>query len=153
MAISAVTVAVRTVKAGMSARAGLLVARAAGVAVRDATWFRIVGEVQRSLANQIDEASAPLNRRPLGAVINTLPTKTATGYVQYVNVFVRDRASGAVSIRPYAVRGVQLQTRQAIIGRALGAFQSFTGAGPGLYPEQVLGATYAATYVMAPGLR
>lgn len=153
MAISAVTVAVRAVKSGMSARAGLVAARAAGVAVRDATWFRIVGEVQRSLANQIDEASAPLNRRPLGQQISTLSTKTATGYVQYVDVFVRDRASGAVAVRPYAVRTTRLQTRQSVINTALNAFQSFTSGPEPSYPEQVLGAAYTATYSMAPGLR
>jgi hypothetical protein len=152
VAISAVTVAVRTVKSGMSARAGLLAARAAGVEVRDATWFRIVAEVKNSLISQIAEASAPLNRRPIGAEINPLPTRVATGYVQYVDVFVRDRASGAVSIRPYAVRSNTLLTRQAVIKRAVTAFQSFTSGPEPDYPEQVLGATYAATYILTPGL-
>lgn len=152
MAISAVTVAVRAVKLGMSARAGLLAARAAGVAVRDATWFRIVGEVQRSLANQIGEATAPLNRRPIGAEVSTLTTRQATGFVQYVDVFVRDRASGVVSIRPYAVRSNSLMTRQAVIARAVNAFQTFTAGPEPSYPESVLGAAYTATYQMLPGL-
>lgn len=152
MAISAVTVAVRAVKSGMSARAGLVAARAAGVQIRDATWFRIVGEVQRSLSNQIQEASAPLNRRPVGAEISELTTKVATGYMQYVNVFVRDKDSGVVSIRPYAVRTATLLTRQAVIARAMTAFQTFTAGPEPSYPEQVLGASYAASYRMTPGL-
>ena len=152
MAISAVTVAVRAVKSGMTARAGLIAARAAGVAIRDATWFRIVGEVQRSLTNQIDEATRPLNRRPLGAEISTLTTKVATGYIQYVDVFVRDRESGAVSMRPFAVRTAPLLTRQAVIKKALNAFQTFTTGPEPSYPEQVLGAAYTATYRAVPGL-
>jgi hypothetical protein len=152
VAISAVTVAVKAVKSGMSARAGLVAARAAGVAIRDATWFRIVGEVQRSLTNQIAEASAPLNRRPVGAEISALTTKQATGFVQYVDVFVRDRASGVVSIRPYAVRSSTLLTRQAVIARAVNAFQTFTSGPEPSYPESVLGAAYTATYQMTPGL-
>lgn len=153
MALSAVTAAVMAVKNGLSARAGLVAARAAGVAVRDATWFRVVGQVQRSLTNQMDEAGAPLNRRPQGAVISTMPARTATGYMQYVDVYVRDRQTGAVSTRPYAVRTTNLRTRQSIVNQALNAFQSFVGQGPSLYPEQVLGANYTATYVFAPGLR
>jgi hypothetical protein len=152
VAISAVTAAVKAVKSGMSARAGLVAARAAGVTIRDATWFRVVGEIQRSLTNQIGEASAPLNRRPLGAEISTLTTKQATGYVQYVDMFVRDRASGSVSIRPFAVRSNTLLTRQAVIARAMTAFQTFTTGPEPSYPEQVLGAAYVATYQMTPGL-
>jgi hypothetical protein len=149
VALSAVTVAVRTVKLGMSARNGLKLARSLDVAVRDATWFRIVGEVRRSLVDQIAEASAPLNRRPLER-INPLPTRVAKGYVQYVDVFVRDRASGLVSIRPYAVRTTTLLTRQAVIKRALTSFQTFTAGPEPNYPEQVMGAAYVATYQMTP---
>jgi hypothetical protein len=152
MAISAVTVAVKAVKLGMSARAGLLAARAAGVGIRDATWFRIMGEVQRSLANQVSEPSRPLNRRPIGEEISTLTTKVATGYLQYVDVYVRDRASGAVSRRPYGVRSNTLLTRQAVIKRAVNAFQTFTSGPEPSYPEQVLGANYTTTYRMTPDL-
>jgi hypothetical protein len=150
VAISAVTVAVRTVKSGMTARAGLAVARAAGVGVRDATWYRIVGEVKTGLIKQIAEASAPLNRRPIGNEISIAPSTVATGYMQYVDIFVRDRASGAVSMRPYAVRSNTLLTRQAVIKRGITAFQSFTSGPEPSYPEQVLGAAYTATYILTP---
>lgn len=140
------------VKRGQSGRAGLLAARAEGVQVRDATWFRLVGEVRRALANQIGEASAPLNRRPIGQEISTLSTKVAKGFVQYVDVYVRDRASGIVARRYFAVRSPTLLTRQAVIGRALTSFTTFTAGPDASYAEQVLGAIYTATYQMQPTL-
>jgi hypothetical protein len=135
----------------MSARAGLAAARAAGVHIRDSTWFRVVGEVRRGLANQIDEMSKPLNRRPLGPEISILPTKIAKGWVQYADVFVQDQATGAVSRRFYAVRGTSLLTRQAIINRALNAYAAGAVDDPSKYPEKILGAAYSATYQMTPG--
>ncbi|HEU5217653.1 MAG TPA: hypothetical protein VFU23_03290 [Gemmatimonadales bacterium] len=151
MALSPVTVAVRAVKTGMSARAGLAAARAAGIQIRDATWYRIVGEVRRGLANQITEASAPLNRRPTASEISILSTKVAKGWVQYADVFVRDKATGLVSIRPYAVRGTSLLTRQAIVNRALAAYSQAAVDDPSKYPETILGGAYTATYQMTPG--
>jgi hypothetical protein len=152
VALSPVTVATRAVKTGMSARAGLAAARAAGVAIRDATWYRIVGEVRRSLSNQIDEASAPLNQRPTGGAISTLTTKAARGWVQYVDVFVRDERTGVVSVRPWALRGTSLLTRGQVVNRAIASFTTFTTGPDRQYEEKVLGAAYTATYQMAPGL-
>lgn len=152
MALSPVTSAVLAVKAGMSARAGLAAARAAGVSVRDATWFRIVGEVRRSLANQIDEANRPLNRRPTMDEVSTLTTKSAEGFVQYADVFVRDRDTGIVSTRHYAVRGASLQSRGSITKKAIERFSVETTPEGNYSRETVLGAAYTATYQMVPGL-
>jgi hypothetical protein len=152
MALSPVTSAVLSVKAGLSARAGLAAARAAGLSIRDATWFRIVSEVRRSLADQIDEASRPQNRRPLADEISTLTTKAATGFIQYADVFVRDRDTGIVSIRHYAVRGNQLQARGSITKKALARFEQETTPEGNYSRETILGAAYTATYQMIPGL-
>lgn len=152
MALSPVTSAVLAVKAGLSARAGLAAARAAGVSVRDATWFRIVSEVRRSLSNQIDEANRPLNRRPLANEVSTLTTKAAQGFIQYADVFVRDRDTGIVSIRHYAVRSNTLQARGNVTKKAIDRFAQETTPEGNYSRETVLGAAYTATYQMVPGL-
>lgn len=150
--ISAVTVAIATVKQGASARQGLKAARENGIQIRDATWFRLVSEVRVSLNVSIYEASLPLNRRPIANEISVMTTKQAKGWLQYADVFVRDKETGVVSIRPYAVRGTTLQTRGAIIRKAIDAMT--TASSPfGSFPDdQVLGAAYTATYQMTPGL-
>jgi hypothetical protein len=142
--------AVRAVKDGMSGRAGLAAARAAGVRVNDSTWFRMVGEIRRSLSGQIDEITKPLNRRPLQDEIFGFQSKKATGFLQYIDVMVKDRETGLPSVRPYAVRTKRLYSRQRIIKMGLEAFQRSIDLNPGEYDEQVLGAVYTATYQYVP---
>lgn len=152
MAIPVGPIVARIVKEGMSARAGLALAREAGVQVRDATWFRIVSEAKRSLTTHADEASKPVNRKPTGADIAPLTTRTARGYIQYVEVYARDAATGLVARRPYAIRGSTLVTRQAAITEALDAMTANSADEGGEYDESILFAVYTATYALTPGL-
>jgi hypothetical protein len=151
MSIPAGPIVARVVKEGISARAGLALARASGVRVRDATWFRLVSEAKASLLAHVAELSRPLNRRPVGnEEITTMSTKTARGYLQYVEVFARDRASGLVVKHPYAIRGATLITRQAAIDKALEAMHAGASGPQPVYDESILAAAYTATYVMTP---
>lgn len=150
MADSPFWAAIKTVKSGMSGRAGLAAARAAGVKIQDATWYRMVGEVRTSLGSQINEVTKPLNRRPIGEEINTMSTRKARGFMQYVDVMVKDRDTGLVSLRPYAVRTDSLLSRQNVVKRALAGFINAINKNPGDYDEQVLGAVYTATYQLVP---
>lgn len=142
--------ALRTVKEGMSARAGLVAARAAGVRIQDSTWFRMVGEVTRSLSDQITEVTRPLNRRPTPDEIMGFASKRARGYMHYLDIMVKDRATGQVAIRPYAVRTKNLMTRSRAVGIGLRAFQNAIIDNPAEYDEQVLGAVHTATYQFVP---
>lgn len=149
--ITPASVAFQVVKQGLSARQGLILARSQGIQIRDATWFRLVGEVRTTIGLQSVEAGLPLNRKPVGAEIGSFPTKNARGWLQYADVFVRDKDTGIVTRRPYAVRGTNLQTRQAVIKKAINAMTQ--AATPfGSFPnDQVLGGIYTTTYQMAPG--
>lgn len=142
--------AIRAVKDGLSARGGLAAARAAGVRVQDSTWYRMVGEVRRSLADQIDEVTRPLSRRPLPDEIQGYVSKKARGYIQNVDILVKDRETGAVSIRPYSVKTSRVYARATILKRAIAAFQSAIDLNPGDYDEQVLGAAYTSTFQYIP---
>lgn len=142
--------AIRTVKEGMSARAGLAAARAAGLRIQDATWFRMVGTVARDLADQVDNVTRPLNRRPTPDEIRGFQSKGARGYMYYVDVAVKDRATGAVAIRPYAVRTQRLITRGEAVSRALTGFRNAIEDNPSEYDEQVLGAMSTNVYQYVP---
>jgi hypothetical protein len=142
--------AIRSVKSGKSGRAGLAAARAKGLHIADATWYQMVGEVRRSLSSQLDEVTRPLGQRPGQHEIQGFQAKNARGFMQYVDVMVRDRATGVVSVRPYSVRTNELLRRGQVINRALKSFQGAVDTNKGEYDEQVLGAVYTATYQFVP---
>lgn len=142
--------AVASVAKGISAREGLRQFRAQGGSIRDSTWFQIVSQARVNYALQITEVTLPLNRRPTATEIGVLPSRVAKGWVQYVDTFVRDKETGIVGIRHYAVRGTQLLTRATVIKRALGAMTTATNPFGSFPDETVLGAVYTATYQLSP---
>jgi hypothetical protein len=140
--------AISAIKAGLSANRGLAAAREAGLGVQRASWLKLYAEVKTSLAGQAGEMTAPLNRRPLSSEIFTMSTKAQEGYLQQVEVDVRDRASGEILVRPYSVRGDSLISRGDAVDTAIDSFSTHADA----YGEQILGAAYTGTYLLAPGL-
>ena len=137
-----------SIATGQSASAGLAAYRAAGGEVRTQTWYRLHGEVQASLAGRIQEAAAPLNRRPTGEEVQTMSTTSAKGYLQQIEVLVRNRGTGEVEAKPFSVTGDQLISRGNAISQALDAFAG--GVEEGSFEEQVLGAVHVGAYQMVP---
>lgn len=142
--------AIRTVKDGKSARAGLREFRQAGGSTNDAKWFGLVGEVRRNLSDRLDEVTRPLTRRPSGDEIRTFTTKRHTGYVQQLEIFVRDRATGIVVSKPYSWRTDTLITRGQAIREAIAEFESGVTESPDLFDEEILGGAYTGTYQLIP---
>jgi hypothetical protein len=147
---SVVAAAIKAVKSGLSANAGYRSFQAAGGSIARATWLRTVGEVRRTLSNQLDEASRPLNRRPVASEITPISTKTRSGYIQQVDVYVRNRDTGEVESRPFSWRTQVLVTRQAAVNEALAAFDTGVTGSPDRFNETVLGATYTSTLQLNP---
>jgi hypothetical protein len=143
--------ALATLRQGLSARAGLKQFRAGGGRTTDATWFRVVAEARRSLGEQLAEANRPLNRRPSGHEITTMSTRTRTGFWQQVEVFVRNRATGAVESHPFVVRGDGLVTRQAAIRAAVDEWEAGIAGSVNVDEHEVLGAAYVSTLELRPG--
>lgn len=142
--------AIKAVKSGMSGRAGLAAFRAGGGKVADATWYRTMGEVRRSLSDSLDEASRPLNRRPTAAEITPITTPKQAGYIQQLSVFVRDKETGEVTSKPFTIRGRGLLTRQKAIAAAVEAFENGVVGSPDQYDEEILGAAYENTLELRP---
>lgn len=142
--------AIRTIKEGLSGRAGLAAYRSGGGSIRDATWFRLIGEARRSLSDAIAEVTRPLSRRPAGTEVTRMTTRTATGFIQQVDIFVRDRATGLIESRPHSIRTDVLLTRRAAVRDAVGLFQDAIDTNPDVYDEEVLGAAYVGTYELIP---
>lgn len=113
-------------------------------------WAAAIGQAKAALANRVDEMTRPLNRRPVAGEITTYATKAARGYMQQVEVYVRDRDTGLVEARPYTVRGDTLRSRAAVIREALDRYQGAIDSDPERYPEDILGTAYVGTHHLIP---
>jgi hypothetical protein len=142
--------AAATVRNGLSARAGLRAYRTGGGKVTDSTWFKLVGEARRVLADRLDETSRPLGRRPTGDEITTVTTRSKSGFWQEVEVFWRDRATGAVGSSPFVLRSSGLVTRQSVIDFAVGEWSAGSAGTPNPDDFEVLGAAYVSTLELQP---
>lgn len=131
------------IKDGLSGRAGLREFRAAGGKIRDSTWFKLYGEVSRSLAEQPAEVAAPLDRKPLRAEITTWTVQQSNrNYAQFVDVYAHDKETGTIVRHPYQIATDDLMTRADVIATAIDRFSAAAEA----YGEQILGAAYVSTY-------
>lgn len=142
--------AIQTVKQGLSANEGLRQFRQAGGAIARATWLRTVAEVRNNLADALDEATRPLNRRPTANEITVVSSKTRTDFIQQIDVYVLNRDTGEVETRPFSWRGQVLITRKAAINEAVNAFNDGVTGSPDRFNETVLGATYTSTIQLVP---
>lgn len=149
--------AFNTVKDGISARAGLAAMRAAGLKVRDATWFRAVGEARAHYANRIAELDRPQTVRPKGGEIHPIPTKTARGFRQYVDIWIKPRGADQPIVVTQAFVTDRLLSRQAAVDKAIAGYRAAqarratTGATITTLPDAaIVGAIYTATLQFTP---
>ena len=139
--------ALQAVQEGLSARAGLSAFREAGGHVQDSTWFKVYSEVAATVSLREGIYNEPQNLRPVAAEIQPWTTIKASGYVQQVEVLVRDRGTGEIISIPYSAMGRSLQSRRAVIAKALEVYGQEGHSGP---PQTILGAVYTGTYQAVP---
>lgn len=139
-----------TVRAGVSANAGYRAFQAGGGQIARATWLRTVAEVRRRASDYLEEAGRPLGRKPTADEITVLSTNHQARIIQQVDVYVRDRDTGEIDVKPFSWRGQALITRQAAINEALAAFDTGVTGSPDRFNETVLGATYTGTIRLVP---
>ena len=113
-------------------------------------WATAVGQARAALANRISEVSRPLNRRPVPGEITAYTSRTATGFMQYIDIYVRDAQTGIVTARPWAMRTDTLVSRQSAITQGLSRFEAAVLPGGTFEGEQVVGAGYAGTVQFFP---
>lgn len=139
--------ALNSVQTGQSARQGLAAYRAEGGHIASQTWFRLVGEIQSALADREGIYDEPLNLRPVASEIRTWSTAKAKGYIQQVEVLVRDRGTGQIISVPFSVQARSLVSRRNAIAQALDVYSDDNAK---RYNQQVLGAVYTGTYEARP---
>lgn len=148
-----------TVKHGLSANAGLRIAQEQGLGVRRSTWLQMIGHIKANAAVRVATFEALFIAMPQQTDIGKLPSKVSTNYVQYVDVYVRDKQTGLVSIKSRALQTDTLLSRDAaiqfIVDRERSAIASAGFRGPtwDTLPDSVVeGGIYTATHQFDPNL-
>jgi hypothetical protein len=139
--------ALLTVQEGWSATRGLAEFRANGGHIGNETWYRLHSEIQSNIANRAGIFNQILTRIPIAQEIRNWTTRRAQGYIQQVEVLVRDKATGQVFSVPFSLAGKTLRSRRAVLKHAL---STVTGENESKYEQAVLGAVYTGTYRLTP---
>lgn len=139
--------AIRSVRDGLSARAGLRAYRGGGGRIQDSRWFRAYGQARAAVGARPAALAAPLDRRATADEVLTWTTRGARGRLDQVEVYVLDRDSGDVIPIPYSVRSQTGVTRQQAIDEALNVY---TPEGEG-YNQVILGAAHVGAFDLQPG--
>lgn len=138
--------AAQAARQGLSANEAYRRAHAAGESMARGSFLKLYSQIKADYAQQVTEVTRPLSAKPTHAEIRPYVAAAETGYMQYVDVFVKDRATGEVHPRPYGIRTDELLTRGDVIETALARYTQHAEA----YGEQVLGAAYTSTYLYGP---
>jgi len=141
------TWALQSVLEGLSASAALREYRAAGGHVASQTWYQLRGQMESFVSEREGIYNEPQHLRPTSAEIQTWTTSKASGYVQQVEVLVRERETGQIVSVPYSAVSNKLRSRQAIVRAALDIYSDDNAK---KYNQQVLGAVYTGTFQAVP---
>jgi hypothetical protein len=144
--------AIRTVKSKIGTWTGYEAYKELDPSISRESWAEAVGSARAALANKAAELTRPLNRRPTGNEITAYPSRRATGYMQSVEVFVRDVDTGLVESRFYNTRSDTIRSRQFIVDAALSRFADIAESDPGSIAGDVIGAAYTGTFQLTPRL-
>lgn len=113
--VSTLWVAQFGVKHGLSANEALRIAQGLGVGIRRADFLSAYGQIKVNNTYRAAAISTIITAFPSNTEIGKLPTNTATGYVQYVDLFLRDKAGGPVYTRHQALRTDTLFSKEGAI--------------------------------------
>lgn len=146
-----------TVRHGLTANAGLRIAQQAGLGVRRSTWLQGVAQIRTNNALRAAAMESLLVGIPSGSQIEPLRSSTATGYVQYVSVAVRDKTTGLLKWRDQSMRTDTLMSMEGAIDFITSRYRSaidmakVNTARWGTDPDEVVeGAIYVATQQFMP---
>lgn len=142
--------AIRTVKSKIGTWAGYDRYASVDPSITREQWGRAIGQARAALANRVAEMTRPLNRRPVAGEWTPYDSSTATGFMQYVDVFVQDVHGGTPRPVPWAIRTDTLMSRQAAVLQALSRYQAATLPEGTFEGEIVVDAMYAGTVKFEP---
>jgi hypothetical protein len=131
---------------GLTANQTLRELRTAGHGIRRETFLRLWGEVAAGRANRSEEASRPLNAVPTGNELRTLTTRQATGVMQMVEVYLKDKQTGLVIPKNFSVTSPRGVPRGDVVNAAVELYSQDDSR----YPTTLLAAVHVGSYRLTP---
>lgn len=119
----------------------------AGGQMRRADFLALVRGIREELQNQTLGYDRRGDRRPYRREIGFLYAATGGGFIQYVDVWVKNHETGEIYPRPYGLKVDDLLPHDDVIETALDRYSQHAEG----YGETILGASYMATYEIVPG--
>lgn len=138
--------AISAVKRNLSANESLRELRDLGYGIRRQDWLALVREVRGTLETRATGMGRDGTRRPTRSEIFVMTTVIETGFMQHIDVWVKDRETGEIGIRPYSIRTDELMTHDDAIETALDRMAAHAEN----YGETILGGSYLGTYILVP---
>lgn len=117
MPVSLTQFAFTVVRQGISANEGLRMLREQGLHVRRGTWLSMVGGARAQFADRMAELDRSLRLRPKIEAKDRVPTKTHRGFIQYADLFVRNKGDVKGTWVQRALHTDRLLSRQQVIDR------------------------------------
>lgn len=133
---------------GLSPVESLGIFRAAGGRTATGLWNRLWGEVEDAQAARAREINAPLTHRPTADYIRTMTTRKQSGFLQSIDIYIRDRATDTIRVEPWSFKTQDLKSRRSIIAEGISRWEIHAEE----YEEDIIGAAYVSTYEMIPGV-
>lgn len=110
-------------------------------------WAAAIGEARSALAQRVSEAVRPLNRRPTASEFGPpLERKSGTKFWQTVEIYARDRETGARSVFHYTHKTDTLRSRMVAVKAGIEKIQGIIDSNPTEYPLDIVGFAYTGTY-------
>lgn len=148
MADNRVKFIAQLVKAGLSGNAIQDRLRQEGWGMRRESAQDLIRQIRNTLKTQATGIDRDGSRKPFRKEILFMATALESGFLQYVDIWVKVDATGEIYPRPFTIKTDQLWTHDDVIATALDRYADMAPD----YGEKILGASYMATYEMVPGL-
>lgn len=135
-------------RGGMSANAFFRQLQALGTGARRSEVLEIMKLANGIVARTPEEPFRPLNQVPAPSEIGVWPSRNATGIVQTVSVFYRDKVTGQIQQTWWRTVSDQGITRERAIAMAIDAYSEHADE----YEQDLIGAIHTSAYNLVPGL-
>jgi hypothetical protein len=142
--------AVRTLRGHIGMENGFGIASRLNPELTREDWNDAIAKARAVIVNKSNELTRNLAAKPRAGEILPFNVKSPGGYIQQVEVFVKDNDTGLIDVRPHSLKTDTLRRRMDVAKEVWKLFQDSIDASPEEYPQTVIGVAYTGTYQLLP---
>jgi hypothetical protein len=142
--------AVRTLRGHLGLANGKQMAMLKNPHLTDEEWADAIARARQVIASRQSELTRNLSARPIASEILPFHVNSPGGYIQQVEVFVKDNDTGVVETRSFSYKTDTLRRRLDVTKEVWNMFLQGIADNPSEYPETVVGVAYVGTHELLP---